>query len=153
MDNLPFIIDRQVLQKELILLRQLRKKSKSKNKRSYILTKSERRLIFEKTDGKCHICGQILAQNKFEADHVKSHSQDGSNKIDNFLPSCKTCNNYRWDYLADELQWILKIGVWARTEIERSTITGNLIADNFIKHEIKREKRRRNPRPANIEFK
>lgn len=32
---------------------------------------------------------------------------------DNFLPAHSTCNNYRWDYLAEEFELILKLGVWA----------------------------------------
>ncbi len=148
MEELPFINDPTVLQKELIELRVDRKTSKVKRERNYILSKSDRVLIHQKTDGNCHICGVSLSVDKYEADHIKSHSKEGTDTIENFLPACKTCNNYRWDYLPAELQWILKIGIWARTEIQNNSETGSLIAKHFTGHENKREKRRSNPRLA-----
>ena len=150
MQELPYIDNPIVFQKELKNIRTERRATKIKKKRNYIISKANRVLIYQKTDGKCHICGIALSLDKYEADHIKSHSKEGSNIIENFLPSCKTCNNYRWDYLPTELQWILKIGIWARAEIEHSTSTGILIADKFIEHEKRREKRRRIPRPAKL---
>ncbi len=146
MDNPPFINNSIVLQKELQKLRIIRKMEKVKRKRNYQLSKSDKRLIYKKTDGKCHICGISLSIDKFEADHIKAHSQEGNNSVENFLPACKTCNNYRWHYLPLEIQWIFKIGVWARTEIEKNTTTGSLISKQFAIHETKREKRRIKPR-------
>lgn len=150
MNELEYINNPNVLQKELKKLRTERTASKVKRQRNYILSKENREEIYKKTDGKCHICGIDLTINKYEADHVKSHSKKGTNTIENFLPACKTCNNYRWNYLPQELQWILKIGVWARTEIENQTGTGILIAKKIISHEEKREKRRMKPRQAKL---
>jgi hypothetical protein len=82
-----------------------------------------------------------LNNNNFEADHVKSHIGGGDNRIDNYLPSCQTCNNYRWHYLPEEIQWILKIGVWAKTQIETNTVIGKNIADRFMNYEARRIKR------------
>lgn len=150
MNELEYINNPNVLQKELKKLRTERRATKVKRQRNYILSKENREEIYKKTDGKCHICGIDLTINKYEADHIKSHSKKGTNTIENFLPACKTCNNYRWNYLPQELQWILKIGVWARTEIENQTGTGILIAKKFISHEEKREKRRMKPRQAKL---
>ena len=148
MQELPFINNPVVLQKELKKIRTERKATKVKRQRNYILSKPDRALIHAKTDGKCHICGLELEVNKYEADHIKSHSKVGTDTIENFLPACKTCNNYRWDYLPAEMQWILKLGVWARTEIENNTSIGLLIAKDFTSHENRREKRRSKPRIA-----
>lgn len=112
------------------------------------MSKEERQVIYIKTGGKCHVCGQEILMDKFEADHVKSHSSGGTSITDNFLPACKTCNNYRWHYLSEEFKWILKLGVWARTEIERDTKSGNQMARFFIEREKTRELRRKNPRLA-----
>jgi len=150
MEELPYIDNPIVFQKELKKIRVERRENKVKRQRNYILSKTDRVLIHQKTDGKCHICGINLSVDKYEADHIKSHSKEGADTIENFLPSCKTCNNYRWDYLPTELQWILKIGVWARTEIENNTATGFLIAKKFTDHEHSREKRRSKPRPAKL---
>jgi hypothetical protein len=42
------------------------------------------------------------------------------------LPAHSTCNNYRWDYLPEEFQYILKLGVWASTQMiaPESPLTG-----------------------------
>jgi hypothetical protein len=80
--------------------------------------------------------------------HVKAHSSGGENIADNFLPACRLCNNYRWHYDADEIKWILKLGVWTRWQILHNTVSGKLIAEGFIKKENAREKRRRYPRSS-----
>ena len=146
MNDLPHIKTPIVFQQELKRLHGLRKDGNIKMKRTYRLTKEERKLIYLKTAGKCHVCGQEILIDKFEADHVKSYSSGGTSVTDNFLPSCKTCNNYRWHYLPEEFQWILKLGVWARTEVENNTDVGKLIGSLFIKREKIRENRRKNPR-------
>jgi len=151
MNELPFISNAVIFQKILKDNSTLRKNGKLKTKRQYRLTKRERGTIYAKTGGQCHVCGQQVDINKFEADHVKSHSSGGTSVTDNFLPACKTCNNYRWHYLPEELQWILKLGVWARTEISMNTNLGNLMANAFIDKETLREKRRKTPRESHIE--
>ncbi len=149
MNELPYINDALELKTVLRQLRLLRRSEKLKTKRKYILTKADRILIHIKTDGKCHICGQDVSVDKFEADHVKSHSKGGQSIIDNFLATCRTCNNYRWDYLPDEIKWVLKLGVWTRKQIEDDTTLGQEIAKTFVQYENKRENRRRIPRKGN----
>ena len=83
--------------------------------------------------------------NAFEADHVQAHSSTVNNKLDNFLPSCRLCNNYRWHYNPEEIKWILKLGVWLRGEIRTDTALGKAAAEKFIKHEVRREGRKKNP--------
>lgn len=144
--ELPFIHTSDVFTEEIRRLKLLRKNSKKKIKRNYRLSRNERRDILAKTDCKCHFCGGIVSLEYFEADHVKSHALEGSSGVDNFLPSCRTCNNYRWHYLPEELKWILKIGVWARNEIEKGTRIGSTLSEEFVKHEVRREKRRKLPR-------
>lgn len=118
-----------------------RKEGKIKGGKRKSLTFKQRQYILSKTDSKCHICGIDLSGNNFQADHVKSHISGGMSVVDNYLPSCSTCNNYRWHYLPEEIQLILKIGVWAKTKIERKTQLGLLIADGFTKHDTKVRKR------------
>ena len=152
MSELPYIDNPEILKKEIKRLRDEREKNKTKNKnktkiaRKYSLTQEERAAIWEKTDGNCHICGRAVEIGGFEADHVRNHAGGGSNQAENFLAACETCNNYRWNYSSEEIQWILKIGVWAKTKIEHDDKVGKGIAENFIKKEVEREKRRKNPR-------
>lgn len=146
--DLPYIDDLAVLSAELRRLysdRQLVKKSEQRTPRNK-LSHEERIAILEKTDSRCHICGGKVAENDFHADHVSSHSKGGSNDIDNYLASCSFCNSYRWDYLPDEIRWILKIGVWAKTQIEFESDLGKRISNSFVEYEKKRESRRKEPR-------
>src|SRR4051812_29067601 len=106
------------------------------------LSRGERQGILEKTGGRCHICGGLVEE-RWQADHVLAHSGGGNSEADNYLPAHTLCNNYRWDYLPEELQVILKLGVWARTHIERDTSLGRDLALAFVAHEKIRRGRRK----------
>ena len=106
------------------------------------LTAAERLRVLAKTSGRCHICGGRVEGENWQADHVMAHSAGGTHDVDNYLAAHATSNNYRWDYLPAEFQYILKLGVWARTQIERGTTVGNDVASAFAGHEARRVKRR-----------
>ena len=72
-----------------------------------------------------------------------AHSGGGTTESKNYLPAHPLCNNYRWDYLPAEFEFILKLGVYAKTQIKRRTAVGRVIANGFLKHELNRVKRRR----------
>jgi len=133
-----------MLRERIIELRASRESSKSKNRRArhHGLSRAERDEILRKTDGRCHICGGVI-RGEWHADHVLARSVGGEHKIENYLPAHRTCNNYRWDYLAEEFELILKLGVWARTQIELNTRVGQEICSRFEKHEAKRRARRK----------
>jgi DNA/RNA-binding domain of Phe-tRNA-synthetase-like protein len=57
MNELEYIDNPIVLQKELKKLRTERRETKVKRQRNYILSEENRVAIYQKTDGKCHICG------------------------------------------------------------------------------------------------
>ena len=107
-----------------------------------ILSASERAHILAKTAGRCHICGGLITEFSWHADHVLAHSAGGAHSADNYLPAHALCNNYRWDYSAEEFQLILKLGVWTRTQIERRTVFGRDAAAAFLAHERTRQARR-----------
>ena len=63
----------------------------------------------------------------------------------------------RWFYGTEEFQWILKLGVWLRTQIEKETALGRLAAKAFCSYDCTRAGRRikntepdgaRGPQPA-----
>jgi hypothetical protein len=105
------------------------------------LSKAQRQRIKEKTGGLCHICGGPV-EDVWQADHVLSHSGGGTSTEDNYLPAHNLCNNYRWHYTAEELQQILKLGVWVRTQIQKLTVVGRLVGERFLSHERQRLRRR-----------
>lgn len=106
------------------------------------LTRGQRAAILQKTDARCHLCGGTI-ESKWQADHVLAHSGGGAHAVDNYLPAHRLCNNYRWDYSAEELQWILKIGVWARTQMEKQTNIGSKMSEAFFAYERRRDSRRK----------
>lgn len=146
MNNLPFYSDPLEFAEGLLGLRLNRRKTRIRVPRQNGLTRLDRIVVHSKTEGKCHVCGVEVSLESYQADHVKSHSQGGTSYVDNFLPACNTCNNYRWDYGPHEIQWILKLGIWTRKQIEANTDLGNQIAAAFTAHEIRREKRRKKSR-------
>ena len=91
------------------------------------MSTAQRAKVLAKTDGRCHICGGAII-GTWQADHVLARSGGGRHTEDNHLPAHPLCNNYRWDYLSDEFQCILKLGVWARTQVETNTGLGGTIA-------------------------
>jgi hypothetical protein len=114
----------------------------NKRTRRMSLTRTQRFAVKNKTGGLCHICGGPVGED-WQADHVLCHSNDGSHSPENYLASHALCNNYRWDYLPEEFQWILKIGVWARTQMaNKKSRIGSELAERFFQYEVKREKRR-----------
>jgi hypothetical protein len=125
-------------------LHQARKKRHHKNRgvRREALTKAERVKILDSTDRRCHICGGRI-RSKWQADHVLAHSGGGRHSLENYLPAHRLCNNYRWDYSPEEFQWILKLGVWLRTQIELDTTLGNAARDKFYDYDLRRHHRRR----------
>lgn len=148
MDELPYIDDASVLAERFRHLADAREAGKhpggKANRRA--LNREEREQIWQKTDGRCHICGGDVSVERFEADHVKNHTSGGSSYVENFLPSCRTCNGHRWHYSAEELQWILKIGIWAKTQMANETRVGKTLLADFIKFETVRERRRKSQR-------
>lgn len=160
-DSIPYIDNENTLIEEFNNLYQKRLIKKEYNKefnetKRIVLTKEQRQCIFDKTDGLCHVCGIELEIDNFQADHVKPFSTGGIDIVDNYLPACSQCNNYRWDYSPEEMQWILKLGVWLKTEIQKKSIEGLKVLPKIVKDEIKREKRRENPRipkTVDVDFK
>ena len=113
------------------------------------LTATERTEILRKTGAKCHICGGDI-RGPWNADHVMAHSAGGKNSTDNYLPAHSTCNNYRWDYLTEELELILKLGVWVRTQVEKGTIVGRGIEQRFSAYEVTRISRRKSVKKGKV---
>lgn len=131
----------------LKLLRERRRKGKISEsmRRRYSLTKVQRNLILSKTGGRCHICGgKIKSGENWHADHVLAHAHGGEHSVENYLAAHPICNNYRWHYGSEEFQWILKLGVWFRTLIERRDDLAMALAERFViyeRHRIARQKR------------
>jgi HNH endonuclease len=123
-------------------LRKIRRETNVKDPKRLSLTPAQRKLVLAKTNSRCHICGVEIKLNNFHADHVKTHSSGGVHEESNYLPSCQTCNSYRWHFSPEELQIILKLGVWVKGQLLRNSQLGQDIAKEFVKHEMRLRKQR-----------
>ena len=106
------------------------------------LSKKQREAVLAKTNAHCHICG-IPLHTTWQADHVKAHSAGGTHEENNYLPACNTCNNYRWHYSSEEIQIILKLGVWVKTKIATESKLAMEISNEFVKYEMGVRKRKK----------
>lgn len=112
----------------------------SEKKRS-ALSADKRRIVLSKTGERCHVCGGPI-KGPWQADHVLAHSAGGKDSVDNFLPAHDLCNHYRWDYLPEEFQEILRLGVRLRTQTEKGTPVGRSAAKSHLAHQKQRVGRR-----------
>jgi hypothetical protein len=103
-------------------LKALRKKREAIQRQSVkvkrkALSRQVRTTILTKAGGRCHICGGVIVPEFYwEADHVLRQCVGGGGTLENYLAAHGLCNTYRWDDLPEEMQWILKIGIWKASQ-------------------------------------
>jgi len=113
------------------------------------LRRSAREIILRKTGGRCHICGGLIdTRLHWEVDHVLCHAVGGGSELDNYLAAHGLCNTCRWYHLPLEMQWIMKIGVWARKQMEGESELGKEMLVAFFENERRREMRKKANRQA-----
>ncbi len=59
------------------------------------LSKKQRKAVYDKCGGHCAYCGCELEFKDMQVDHVTSFHDGGADTMDNFLPSCRSCNHYK----------------------------------------------------------
>jgi 5-methylcytosine-specific restriction endonuclease McrA len=128
--------------KSLRQARAQRQSNRTPGRSRIALSALERRRVLGKTAGRCHICGGPVADD-WQADHILAHSAGGAHAADNYLPAHGICNNYRWDYLPEEFQEILRLGVWLRTKIQNQTEVGMQAASQYVRDDQNRVRRRK----------
>ena len=121
---------------------------RAENPRRKSLGAEQREDVLKKTGTRCHICGGLIDDKRpWQADHVLAFSGQGLDSPENYLPAHGLCNHYRWDFLSEEFQWILKMGVWSRTLMKNSSRgdgLGRKMAERFFKGEQHNKQRREN---------
>jgi hypothetical protein len=119
------------------------RKSLPRPPRRLSLNAGQRLAVLAKTAGRCHLCGGEITESRFAADHVLAHAAGGMHSLDNYLPAHGLCNGCRWFYSAEEFQWILRMGIWARKHMEQQTPIGMKMLPIFVNHEKSVRKRRK----------
>jgi len=54
-------------------------------------------------------------------------------------------------HLPEETQWMLKIGVWARKQMESNSEFGLKMTKLFFENELRRERRKKANKPIHLE--
>jgi len=107
------------------------------------LSATERQEILEKTGGLCHLCGGKI-DGAWTANHVRPYAYEANDSIDNYLPCHAACNRARWFYGDSEFRWILKLGVFFRTQLEEKGNEHAIeLARAFLEQEAKNVSRRK----------
>lgn len=66
--------------------------------------------VYEKTKGKCALCGKIVRFDLFTIDHIIPLAKGGTNDIENLQCTCKHCNAMKQDFSEKEfLDKMIKI--------------------------------------------
>ncbi len=134
-------MDKDALKRRLRELRDQRRNAQASGRRK-TLSRVERAQVLASTDARCHVCGGAIDKNeRWQADHVLAHSAGGAHALSNYLPAHALCNNYRWNYSPEEFQWVLKIGVWTRLQMEKDSAFGEEALRRFCDYENRREAR------------
>ena len=80
--------------KEDIDLKEYIKMRVKKNKRKK-LSLSQRKIIYEKSNGYCQLCGRKMLYDNFTVDHIIPLGRGGTNDMDNLQGVCKVCNEFK----------------------------------------------------------
>ncbi|RRD56654.1 HNH endonuclease [Comamonadaceae bacterium OH2545_COT-014] len=126
-------------------MQRLANKQPAASSRRKRLTPKQRAQVLEKTQGRCHICGGLI-QGRWVVDHLFAHALGGPSDSANTLPAHPACNRAKWFYVAEEFQWILKMGVFFRTQFEEAQNPHAIaLAQLFLAHEshVRRRSARR----------
>lgn len=119
-------------------LQEERRATKQPARKRKALTPAQRKLVYVKTGGHCHVCGVRVPYSQFQADHVQAHTHGGEHQEENYLPACPPCNRLRWHYTPEEIQLILKLGRWLKTKLQQPDDLALEMANAFVRAEKKK---------------
>lgn len=73
-------------------------------------SEEERKIIYDRSNGRCALCGQKLLLDNMTIDHIVPISMGGEDSLDNIQASCFACNQFKDNILPDVfLNRIIKI--------------------------------------------
>lgn len=73
---------------------------KKKNRKKY--SKEERKIIYNKTNGRCALCGQRLLLENMTLDHIVPLSVGGKDNMENLQAACFACNQFKRNILPED---------------------------------------------------
>lgn len=73
-------------------------------------SKEERKIIYDKSGGRCELCGQRLLFEDMTLDHIMPLSMGGEDSMENLQAACYACNQFKSNILPDDfMDRIIKI--------------------------------------------
>lgn len=67
-----------------------------------VFSQTTRNDIYERTKGRCALCGKFIRFDQFTVDHIIPLAKGGTNDIENLQCTCKQCNAMKQDLSEDE---------------------------------------------------
>lgn len=67
-------------------------------------SKGVRRMLYNKADGRCQLCGRKILFESITLDHIIPLKMGGKDNIDNLQIACNICNRSKSSYLPDAFQ-------------------------------------------------
>ena len=118
------------------------------------MTENQLLIIWKKTKGHCHFCGDPVSFKKrgwvelnksgyWEVDHVIQRHKGGVKSADNCLPACTRCNRLRWHRKGSAIRELLILGLIAKEEIKNRTKIGKYIKNRRVIRFIRNKSRRK----------
>lgn len=59
------------------------------------MNKKIREQVYQKYGGKCAYCGHEIELKEMQVDHILPKRLGGKDTMENYNPSCRTCNHYK----------------------------------------------------------
>lgn len=75
------------------------KYSTKRKRRKY--SEEERKIIYDKSGGRCALCGQLLKLEDMTIDHIIPISMGGEDSLDNIQALCYSCNQFKDNILPE----------------------------------------------------
>lgn len=75
--------------------------TKEKKTKRKIFSIQERDYIYQKTEGRCYLCGEFVPFDSFEIEHYVPLSKGGTNDMGNLFCACHCCNTIKRDVYPD----------------------------------------------------
>lgn len=77
------------------------------------MTKKEQRIsVFNKYNGHCAYCGDVIKYTKFEVDHLipilRNYKDRDVDTFDNMMPTCRACNRAKKSYKLENWRMMLE---------------------------------------------
>ena len=68
------------------------------------MKKEIRKQIYQKFDGRCAYCGELICYENMQVDHIHPVYRKGIGHIDNLHTACRSCNATKATYTVEEFR-------------------------------------------------